>query len=447
MNGSDSKVVSLIIPVIALSFFGGFLWAVRGSGGFGGPRGGLYAGFGYALIWYFLSKEADFKKKKRYSSPLSILTIAAGIGLASMRGWMQWAHWVQGIFYTDFGANEYLSINPVYGYAWWFITGISWGGLGSVALAWTGSKIPPTKKDWIVRILFGFGGMTTAYILFQIFPQLFLPFYDVLDGYDPIVCYQCHDPYKDNLASLLFLGLWFGFLLYEVYKRDWRNVKLILTVSLITGTLWTVFQVWHFFDDWILTIDSTISWDWWKGWEILSGMSIGAAYGVGFYLWNQPLQGKGPELRKQPYSACPVYERLFGFYMTIYAGIILVIRQGGAGFMKKFFEKDARLLFQDIVTFTGLAIGLFLAYIWQRKLKEQGINPGNGKDKIKMFQSHFIFSLTTIIIFGLLVTMPSFWEGGDLTTSISLWIIYLVQITVTIILLIVYNKKYRSRTP
>lgn len=401
------------------------MWAIRGSGGFGGPRGGLYAGFAYGLFWYVLSREDAREKSRRYSSPWVILAIFAGIGVASARGWMQWAHWVQGTFYVDF-PSESLPINPVHGYAWWFLAALSWGGLGAIFLAWTGSKEPPTARDWGLRFLLGGVGTGVAGLLFAFFPQAFLPHYAQLDAYATATCPQCHDPYKDNLATWSFLGCWAGFVAYEIFKRDWRNVKLVLTIAGLTGLTWVGFQAWHFVDDWLLSVDPGVRWDWWKGWEILSGMGIGIAYAVGWALWNQPLPPDHPEARRQPYSAIPRWERLLGFHATIMAGVILAIRQGSAGFLKHVgVPKAGRQLVQLWVVVIGVAGGLVILGYLYRASRANPAPPGKGGKMASREALWIVTALAVVFVVGLLVT-GSFLTRAEphFTTGLSLWIIY-----------------------
>ena len=51
--------------------------------------------------------------------------------------------------------------------------------------------------------------------------------------------------YRDNGASMRHLGFYLGFFLFEVARRDWKNVKLILSVGVLTGLGWAGCQDWR----------------------------------------------------------------------------------------------------------------------------------------------------------------------------------------------------------
>ena len=49
---------------------------------------------------------------------------------------------------------------------------------------------------------------------------------------------------NDNRAAIRHMGFYLGFLLFEVGRRDWKNVKLILTVGVVNGLGWAACQNW-----------------------------------------------------------------------------------------------------------------------------------------------------------------------------------------------------------
>ena len=61
---------------------------------------------------------------------------------------------------------------------WLFIAGMPWAGLGACMLAWCGSKQPLRAQDWCLRIAAGIVATALARLLFDHFPQIFLPLYD-----------------------------------------------------------------------------------------------------------------------------------------------------------------------------------------------------------------------------------------------------------------------------
>jgi len=84
----------LVIPVILFGTIGAFYWAVRGTSGYGGTSGAVFAGIGWALCWFFLSYEQHEKKERPYSSGWIVLAIKLGIGIGGMHGYGQFISWI-----------------------------------------------------------------------------------------------------------------------------------------------------------------------------------------------------------------------------------------------------------------------------------------------------------------------------------------------------------------
>ena len=79
------------------------------------------------------------------------------------------------------------------------------------------------------------------------------------------------------------MGLYLGFLLFEVLRRDWKNVTLIGTVGVLNGIGWSLLQNWS----WASKFWPDAQHNFWRSWETSGGISIGIAYGVAYYLLNR----------------------------------------------------------------------------------------------------------------------------------------------------------------
>lgn len=130
----------------------------------------------------------------------------------------------------------------------------------------------------------GIGMLYLARILFDNFPEVFLPLYKPMKAqYQDLQANpNLRRLINDNRAAIMHLGFYLGFLLYEVIRRDWKNVKLILTVGLVNGLGWAVCQNWK----WAPGIWPHVHFNWWRCWESSGGISIGVAYGLAYYLVN-----------------------------------------------------------------------------------------------------------------------------------------------------------------
>jgi hypothetical protein len=279
-----SRFLNNWAPLILLGSAGLFGWAIRGCSGFGAIPGCVFAGTLYAAVWYGLGKENTRKKTRRYNSGWSILALIFGIGISGAQGWMQWPSWVKGelVLNANVWPNVTTFINPFWGYEWWFIVAVHWGGLGAVFLAWTGSQKTLTWKEWILRIAFTVGGGIIAYLLFIIFPGLFLPPAEGIttsDYLDWVNYPALQRAFSNNLQAITFLGIYLGGLAFEIYHRDWINVKLIVIVGVITGLSWDFFQIWQFVGNWF----PTVGFNWLRCWETYAGFRDRTSLWLCFY--------------------------------------------------------------------------------------------------------------------------------------------------------------------
>lgn len=277
----------LILPTLLFTAMGGMTWAVRGSSGYGASAGCIFAGVLWGAGWWYLSYEPRGPQTRRYSSAWIILAITLGIGYAGSRGWMQWTHFFEGHLSTNYAKNEYVPIPKYYGSLWLFIAGVPWAGLGACLLAWCGSIRETRACQWLLRIAMGVGGAYLGGYCFKAYPEYFLPLYSTIkDRYEDLEA----NPsllrlINDNRAATFHMGYYLGFLLYELVRRDWKNVILILTVGLLNGLGWGALQHWK----WAPALWPNFQFNWWRCWESSGGLSIGFSFGIAYFLVNRPM--------------------------------------------------------------------------------------------------------------------------------------------------------------
>jgi hypothetical protein len=294
MNARSNLAHDFLLPTLLFAVIGGMTWAIRGCSGFGAAAGCLFAGVTLGTAWWFIAREPGADRQRRYTSGWIILAMTIGFAISGNRGWMQWPAFFRGELQTDYAKGESVPIEPVYGFIWMFIAGIPWGGLGACMLAWcaSGKRVEPWQ--WVLRLAFGITGfyILSRVIYFQ-FPSVFLPLYDSLhDRYAPILAAPFEKVtvdnnlwklVRDNREAMEQMGLYLGFIAFEIFRRDWKNVTLMTSVGLINGVGWSLLQNWT----WAEKIWPGAQFNFWRCWESSGGISIGIAYGVAYYLVNR----------------------------------------------------------------------------------------------------------------------------------------------------------------
>jgi hypothetical protein len=291
-DGRDRHVLAhdLFLPTLLFAALGGMTWAVRGCSGFGAVAGCLFAGVTWGAAWWYIAQTPGPRPARRYASGWVVAALTFGVGISGARGWMQWPAFFDGRLLTNYEAGESVPISPAYGFLWLFIAGVPWAGLGACLLAWTGSLRETRVWHWVIRIGCGVGGSLLLHYLFVWFPQYFLPLYGSMeDRYKDLG----HNPNLGRLigdcdSALTHLGYYLGFLLYEVGRKDWKNVVLITTVGLVNGAGWSLLQNWS----WAHRIWPDAKGNFWRCWESSGGISIGIAYGIAYFLVNRRMADK-----------------------------------------------------------------------------------------------------------------------------------------------------------
>jgi len=319
----------LVLPTLLFAVLGAMTWAIRGCSGYGGSMGCVFAGVTWGAAWWFIARDPDANQSRRYSSGWIILALTVGIGISGARGWMQWPSFFEGRLQTNYAEGAFVPISRAYGFLWLFIAGVPWAGIGACMLAWCGSKRRTRVWHWGLRIACGIGGILVARFLFDTFPQVFLPLYGTMKSQyqDLQTNPNLRRLINDNRSAITHMGLYLGFLTYEIGRRDWKNVTLILAVGLLNGLGWSACQNWR----WAAGIWQNASFNWWRCWESSGGISIGVAYGVAYYLVNRRMSEEEAAIRG-PLSTNyrPNLER-FGLYLGLILGLGLSIRSGLKG--------------------------------------------------------------------------------------------------------------------
>jgi hypothetical protein len=285
----------LALPTLLFAALGGMTWAVRGCSGYGSTAGCIFAGVMWGAAWWFISREPAGERRRRYSSGWIILAVTVGVGLAGNRGWMQWPHFFDGRLYTNYGKGEWAPISRTYGFVWLFLAGVPWAGIGACMLAWCGSIHETRAWHWAIRMACGIGGAYLLHYLYVEYPQYFLPLYESLESqYKEALESQSKElslnptlkrMINDCWEAMLHLGFYLGLLLYEIGRREWKNVTLISSVGLINGCGWALCQNWK----WAPRLWPEGKFNWWRCWESSGGISIGVALGIAYFLTNRKM--------------------------------------------------------------------------------------------------------------------------------------------------------------
>ncbi len=407
----------LILPTLLFVALGGMTWAVRGCSGFGAWKGCVFAGVTWGAAWWYLAHDPRREQSRRYASAWIVAALTFGIGIAGIQGWMQWPSLFEGKLMTDAtpGVDRFVPISRAYGFLWLFLAGAKWAGIGACFLAWTGSLKETRVWHWVVRIACGLAGAYLARLLIVHYPQYFLPLYDSIQGqYEDLK----HNPslrrmMNDCTEAVHHLGLILGFLVFEVVRRDWKNVGLILTASIVNGIGWALFQNWK----WAPTVFPGVHFNFWRCWESSGGLSMGFAFGLAYFLFNRPMsEPERAVVAKRRSLAGPNFEWLLIFLgltwllSTVFRlEVPWLIR-----FPKAVADAFPHWKYLEWSSFYFAVVCLFAAtyYFMYRK---RPIDAGDGKanDPPQLFSIEWIgLLLTTAFVVGLFIPLEQYADWG-----------------------------------
>jgi hypothetical protein len=270
----------LVLPTLLFVALGGMTWAVRGSSGFGAWKGCVFAGVTWGAAWWYLAHDPRKQQSRRYASAWIVVALTFGVGIAGIQGWMQWPSLFEGKLMTDAtpGVDRFVPISRAYGYLWLFLAGAKWAGLGACLLAWCGSLRETRIWHWVARFLI------THY------PQHFVPLYDSMQAqYEDLRANpNLRRMMNDCNEAVHHLGFCLGFLVYEIFRRDWKNAVLILTVGIVNGAGWALCQNWK----WAPHVFPGVHFNFWRCWESSGGLSMGLAFGLAYFLVNRRMSDR-----------------------------------------------------------------------------------------------------------------------------------------------------------
>jgi len=306
-----------LLTASIMGLMGAFFWAIRGTGGFGGSSGGALAGLGWALLWLAFSHSRGDGAFRPHGSGRTFAAITLGIALGGLTGYGVYISWLNGVYQMN--GNEVLrEIAPWTGYVMLFFCGIHWGGVTGSFMAWSAPKEPVNWATWVGRIVAGLSGAVLGTMLVKWFPGLFLPFCG--EGYYQVEEYATSARAMRSIITIAqHVGLFAGFLGFELARRDWRAVKVMLTMALGFALPFAMGGYWQTFHGSDLRID------WWKNWEMTIGLGGGLAFGLAFFLFNRPEQ-----VSPRPVTRL---ERVFGIGLILWLAVGTVILGGYEGFI------------------------------------------------------------------------------------------------------------------
>ncbi len=415
-------VFERIIPVYLFASATAFGWAIRGCAGFGTIRGCVFAGTLIATLWLMLSRDASLVQSRRYALGWLVFAIILGIGIGGMRGWSQWPQWIKGTWqWADYDWNLIATLDPSWGYTWIFIAGSAWAGFGAILIAWTGSKKTLKPHEWLLRVEFGLGAGIGGYAIFHALPSLFLPLHDTLAYDDWNICTECMDSYEDNLVAWIFFCMYCGFLAFEIFRKDWNNVKLISVVGSVTGV------------SWMALMGFQVDVIWWRVWEASSGAGIGLGFGLAWVMCNKPRPDAEQPMQQAPFSTMPGLEKVLGVYVALALGIGWSTHQAIQGFSDVYLGIDTPTVNLPVLVPVILGTIVIIHYLTS-KIDKNPFVPGD-KTRNNLKETRIVYLVVYVLfrIYGLMVTgqLDNEWELGFFT-------FYIIQATIDLVLVFLY---------
>ena len=310
------RTADYVSIAVIMGLMGAFFWAIRGTGGYGGEQGGILAGVGWAVLWYGFSGIDGAGRFRPYGHPVAIAAITFGIAIGGFTGYGVYNSWVRGQFFLDH-PNGLREVGAWTGYAMLFVCGLHWGGIPGALLAWCAPRKCVCWRAWTARFGLGILGAVAAALIVRVFPQWFLPFYN--EGIYQIDANKTCIRAEDSIRTIApHVGLFLGFLAFEIAHRDWRAVGIMLVMALGFAIPFSAGGYWHTLND----LTTKISW--WKNWEMTIGLGGGLAFGLAFYLFNRP-----EDVAPRPVTST---KRIAGAGIPITLAVVEILLGGYDGF-------------------------------------------------------------------------------------------------------------------
>jgi hypothetical protein len=386
-----------------MTLMGGFYWAIRGTGGYGGETGGMLAGFGWALLWYGFSRTGNGAGRRPYGGPWMMVAVTLGIALGGMTGYGVYISWVKGTYCFNY-PDLCRPVSVWTGYGMLFLCGLHWGGNVGCFMAWCAPQRPLRARDWALRIGCGVAGAVGAAVFVRAFPNLFLPFYG--EGVYQVAEYKTCVRALDSIHTIApHVGLFLGFLAYEVMRGDWRAVAMILTMAFGFAIPFSVGGYWQTFNG------STLDISWWKNWEMTIGLGGGMAFGLAFWWFNR----SGEAVR----SALGTKSKgLFQSGIPLWLPTVMVLKGLYEGRCEMAETEPAPLGYVVLLVFA--AVFVVALALRQRAAGEAGASP----DGYTVSLGSLLACQVLIIIAGWAVTIPHVWHLANTVLAV-LYVVYL----------------------
>jgi hypothetical protein len=343
MNGR-TILRDLVLPVAMMAGFGTFFWGIRGTGGYGGTMGGLFAGTGWAILWYFLSNndkgtDTDGIGVRPIATRWAILSITIGIMVGGFHGYGQFISWIQGSWKIIGGTpGTTVDVDPAWGFLGLLQCGLCWGGLAGAVLGWA---IPGSgdwlraRRAWILRTIFAVAGGLAGYIFFLSFPSLLMPLYGSV-YYDMSTCLQCNRAVETAASSAVQFGIFAGIFIAEIVLKNWRGVTISVIMAAGFGVAFVIGSGWFF-----TPLPSS-----WKAWEMSIGAMGGASIGFAHFFVNRSVKKQDSRtfaITERMFQPATKQSVVFGHNLPLVLGMSLALYNGMKpedGFAKLFFSGD-----------------------------------------------------------------------------------------------------------
>lgn len=404
----ESKLLAitrdLVVPVVLMASFGTFYWAIRGTGGYGGSTGGLFAGVGWATCWWYLANRPGVPRGP-LASRWVLPTLALGVALGGLHGYGQFISWIKGTFMITRVPLVVESIDPAWGFLALLQCGLSWGITAGVLLSWAGSKRSPTMKTWVVRLTFLVFGGLAGWLFFAAFPGLLLPLHDT-GIYTSLAGYlQIDRAYSTAESSAILFGMSCGLLAGEIAAREWRAVLLATITGAGFGVGFVAGAAWFFSGEPMA----------WKFWEMSIGCVGGASIGVAYWACNA--RGAGGSTSEPPVDRGKDRGVVVG-NLAVTLGVMVAISNGlnTDGFADNFYPDDAGAALVMYIVTAALLAPLLIAFI------VSVVNHGKGKPASSLARTPFrLFVLVQAVLFtiGFITSVHPVMAPGNWTLIIA----------------------------
>nr|MDO8109289.1 hypothetical protein [Candidatus Sigynarchaeota archaeon] len=327
-------LLNFILPIVLMSTFGAFFWAIRGTGGYGGSMGGVFAGLGWASCWYYLSRG---KASSPFASGWIFAACILGFAVGGSHGYGQFLQWINGVF--NLTSSITVPVDPFHGFAWLAWCGLTWGGTAGIFIAWTSTYQKASMKEWIFRAIFGIGGIFAGIGIFLAFPGIALPLYDLGYYANFTTCPSCARTVSTALGAMALNGFFIGLLVNEALHRRKAGILLAgiigagFAIAFVGGTGWFLAGTWF--------PGQTA----WKSWEMTIGFGGGTSIGVAHWLVHRAAKPVEPA-RMAGMAQASRKESFFGKSLPIAVAMMVVVYNGlnSEGFYDNFFLGDLTMM-------------------------------------------------------------------------------------------------------